>query len=103
MAKYSRFDFIRHGKKVERVTEDLAPAGEMSAHNRMPRMDLVERSPLIRDIGAEKTGGQLKFKFFDTAPVGVAKEKSDHAIIEDAIDEMVDNLPQSALATQLVK
>ncbi|HEX9786665.1 MAG TPA: hypothetical protein VGB09_01510 [Candidatus Binatia bacterium] len=75
----------------------------MPSHDRVVRVHLVERPTSILDLGAEKTGDKLVFQFLDTATVGIAKKKSDHAIGEHPIDEGVDDRTQPALAAQFFK
>jgi hypothetical protein len=61
---------------------------------------LVERSPLVRHRRAEETSRELVFEFLDPRPIGIAKEKPDHAVCENAIDKCVDNFAQFRLAAQ---
>jgi hypothetical protein len=69
----------------------LAPPGEVSAHDGMFGVYQMERAPLVLDIRAEKTGGQLILQFLDSLSVGIAKKETDHTIGEYAIDEGIDD------------
>ncbi len=72
-------------------SQDLPPSGEVAAHDRMLGMDLVKRTAVIFHWRTEKTGGELVLHFFNARLVGVAKEKTDHAIGEHAVDEGIDD------------
>ncbi len=71
--------------------QNLPPSGEVAAHDRMFGMDLVKRTAVIFHLRTEKTRGELIFHFFDARFIGVAKEKTDHAIGEHAVDEGIDD------------
>ena len=90
--------FRRYLIKIQRLAEDLAAPSKMPAHDRMIRVHFAERPTLIFNIGPEKLCGMLIFELLDAAATGIAKEKADHAIVEDAINKRIDDRPQSALA-----
>jgi hypothetical protein len=66
-------------------------------------MDFAERSSAIFNISAEKVGGELVLQFFNAPTIGIAKKKSDHAILENSIDKRVNDRPQPALATEFIE
>ena len=75
----------------EGLFENLAPAGEVSAHDGMFGVYQMERAPLVLDVRAEKLRRQLEFELLDPHSVGVAKKETDHTIGEYAIDEGIDD------------
>ena len=95
--------FRRYFIKVQRLAEDLPATSEMPAHNRMIRVHFAQRPTSVFNIGAEKVCSMLIFKLLHAATVGVAKEKTDHTILEDAINEGIDDRAQSALAAEFFK
>ena len=82
---------VRHAMGLDGLLQDLPPSGEVAAHDRMLGMDLVKGTAVIFHWRTEKTGGELVFHFFNARFVGVAEEKTDHAIGEHAIDEGIDD------------
>lgn len=66
-------------------------------------MNSPEWPPLIGDVRAEETGGKLILQFLNPTPVGVAKEKADHTIGEDTIDERIDDASQASFAAYFLK
>lgn len=89
--------------KFEGFLQYPTAAREMAAHDRMFGMDLVERQALILDVCAQETCAQLIFHFFDALFSCVAKEKPDHTVLKNTIDEIVDNFSQYGFAAQLLK
>lgn len=86
----------------EGLLENLAAAGEVTAHDRMLGVCQVERASLVLDRRAEKLCGVLVLHLFDPVSVGGAKEKTDHGIRENSIDERIDDLTEFFLPAQLV-
>ena len=81
----------------------LSPSRKMPAHDRVICVGFAKGLAAVLDFRAEKIGGKLVFHFLDARAVGVAKEKPDHPIVENPIDERINNRPQTALAAKLVK
>ena len=95
--------FRRYFIKVQRLAEDLPATSEMPAHNRMIRVHFAQRPTSVFNIGAEKVCSMLIFILLHAATVGVAKEKTDHAVFENSVDERVDDRAQARLATEFFK
>ena len=96
-------DLVRHLMKVQCLAENLPAPGKVPAHNRVVSVNSAERSAVIFNVGAEKVGDELILQFFDAPPVGMAKKKSDHAILEDSIDKRVDDRAKPARAAELIE
>jgi hypothetical protein len=58
---------------------------------------------LVFNRAAEKFRRQLVFQFFDAFFVRLAEEKTDHAVGEHAVNEIIDNPPQTDLAAELLE
>jgi hypothetical protein len=63
----------------ERFFENLPPAGEVAAHNRVFGVNLVEGPTLIFNARTEERRGELIFHLFDAITIA-SRKKSDHAI-----------------------
>ena len=100
MVEPRRFDRLIDPEVFQRLFENLAPAREVAAHNRMLGMDLVEGPAQVFDSRAKKGRGVLIFHFFDAAAIGVTKKKADHAIGKNAVDETIDDRAQFGFAAQ---
>ena len=85
-------------ERFQGLLENLAPAREVAAHDRMLGVRDGERPALIADPRAEKFGGELVFHFLDSLSVGVAKKKADHAIGKHPLHKAIDNRSDLLLA-----
>jgi len=85
---------------LERFAQDLQPAHELPAHDGMLGVNLFQGSPLIFDIGAEETGGELKLHLLKPVLVCGTKKEADHPVVEDPIDEGIHDLAQLGLPAQ---
>lgn len=103
MAEQSVLDFTGHLIKIQRFFQYPTAPGEMTAHDRMVCVHAAERASLIFYFGAKKFGGQLILELFNSLPVRVAKEKADHTIRKNTIDESIDDVAQSAFAAKTLK
>src|SRR5581483_3053214 len=101
VAEPCRLDFLRHLVGLERFLENLPPAREVPAHDRVIPMRFAQRLAGVLHIGAEETCSELIFHFLDARAVGVAQEKADHAVLEDPVDERVDDRAQARRAAEL--
>ena len=88
---------------VEGLFENLAPPGEVSAHDGMFRVCQMERAPLVLDVRAEKLGRQLVFELLKPSSVGITKKKADHAIGEYSVDESIDDGSDFFFPAQVVE
>jgi hypothetical protein len=75
----------------------------MAAHNGMLRMSFIERTAPVFNVRAEKFCSQLVFQLFDPGFIGVPKEKPNHSIRKDAIDEIVDDGSELVFSAQRLK
>jgi len=87
---------------LEGLAENLEASGELTAHDGMLAMGLGQRTALILDVGTKKTGRELKLHLLDTIAIGIAKEKADHEIVKNTIDERLNNLMQTLFAELVV-
>jgi hypothetical protein len=97
------FDGFGDSVALQSFLEELFAAREVSAHNRVFGVHLIERPTLVFYRRAEKFRSELVFHFFDALFVGMAKEETDHAVGEDAVDEIADNAPQADFSAQLLE
>jgi hypothetical protein len=93
MLEPSGFDGFRDAVALQSFLEYLFAAGEMSTHYRVFGVSLIERPPLVFNLGAEKCRRELIFQLLDPLFIGVAKKETDHAVGEDPIDEITDYAP----------
>jgi hypothetical protein len=75
----------------------------MATHDWMLSMHFIERLAMILNLSAKETGGQLILQFFQSVFGDMTEEKTDHTILKNPIDEIVDNLPQNGLAAELLE
>ena len=94
-------DRIGNSVSLEGLFEDLTAAREVTAHDRMFGMSLVEGPSAVDDRRAEIRGRMLVLQLLDACAVHVAKEKPDHPVLEHAVDEGVDDRSEFNFAAQL--
>ena len=92
----------RHAVALQGLLENLQPARELPSHDRVACVRHLQRQSSILHVRAEKTGGELELQLLDPLLVGIAEEKTDHAVFEDPIDEAVDDLSEPGLPAQLL-
>lgn len=92
-----------NSKFLERFAEDLQAACELPTHDWVLAMSFSEWAPLIYELRTQELGNELKFHFLDATTVRVTEEKSNHDVVENAVDKHPDNLTQTFLAELSIK
>ena len=103
MREPSCFDWLRHIVEIQRLHENLATPVEMTAHDWMFCVHLVQRAALIFYLASEKASCQLILHFFDASAICVTKKKTDHAVIKHSVDKSIDDRSELRLASELLK
>jgi hypothetical protein len=75
----------------------------MTSHDRVPGMRPVQRPSLIFYIGSQEIGRELVLHLLYAVFIGFAKEKPDHAVGKNPINECIDDFSEFKLAAKLVK
>jgi len=103
MPEPSGFDGFGDSVELQSFLEELFAAREVSAHDRVLGVHLIERPALVFYRRAEKFRSELVFHFFDALFIGMAKEETDHTVGEHAVDKITDNAPQADFSAQLLE
>src|SRR5215204_4202144 len=87
-------DFVGHTVSLEAFLKNLPSSRKVAAHDRELTVHLIQGSTTILDFTAEKICRQLVLHFLNASLVGAAKEKPNHAVGKDPVDESIDNCAQ---------
>jgi hypothetical protein len=94
-------DVLGYARLFEGFFQNHQAPGELATHDRVGAVRLAERPARVFDAGAQVLGCVLVFLLLDALTARIAKEKPDHDIVEDAIDETVDDAPQRGLTAEV--
>jgi len=81
--------------------KDLPASIELASEDPVRTVGFVQRSAAVLDRRAEVFCGMLVLEALDSIPLGTRKEKSNHHVVEAALDEIVDNRSQLGLSAEL--
>lgn len=103
MFQPSLFDVVRNLIRFQGLFQDLLASREMTSHDRVPGMGQVQGPSPVFYIRAQEIGRKLVLHLFNALFVGLTKEKPDHAIGKNPIDECIDDLSEFKLAAELIE
>lgn len=66
-------------------------------------MDVAQRAALIFHFGSEEPSRQLIFHGLNSLPIRIAKEKSDHPVIEYPVNKSINDRSEFWFAAELLK
>lgn len=96
-------DGLGHAVPIEGRTQDGQAPIEVAAEDWMRAMGNLDRSPLVLDVRTEVLCRVLKLELLHTLSFRIAKEKTDHHVVEASVDELVDDASKRSFPPDVVE
>lgn len=101
MGEPSGNDGRRHVVPFQGLLQQQPTPSEVTLEDRMARMGVCDVAPGVGHIAAQKHGCMLVLQAFEALTVHPREEKSDHHVVHDAFDELVNDAAQGLLTPKL--